>query len=347
MLALVAAPSNPARVELRAVPEPAPGPSEALLDVHAVSLNRGEVNRAYQAKDGWRPGWDVAGVVLRPAADGSGPREGARVVGLLQSGGWCERVAVPTTQLAEIPDGLDFGAASTLPVAGLTALRALHMGGRLLGKRVLITGGAGGVGRIAIQLARRGGAHVTAVVGRPERGEGLRALGADGIVVGLDALAPSGAPPGGPLQDAPPSNAGTPSASTAGASAASASPSGQVGPFDLIVESIGGEALGRTMRLVARGGMVVTLGNSAKEPTTFDTREFFSIGGARLYGFHLVLHEMVVDPVAADLGYLARLVADGALDPQIALEASWRDAGPALAALLDRRIDGKAVLQLH
>jgi NADPH:quinone reductase-like Zn-dependent oxidoreductase len=52
MLALVAAPSNPAKVELRDVPEPVPGPSEALIDVHAVSPNRGEVNRVYQAEDG-------------------------------------------------------------------------------------------------------------------------------------------------------------------------------------------------------------------------------------------------------------------------------------------------------
>ena len=338
MLALVAAPSTQAKVELREMPEPGPLPSEALVEVHAVSLNRGEVNRVFLAEDGWRPGWDVAGVVRRPAADGSGPPEGARVVGLLPSGGWCERVAVPTTGLAEIPDGLSFGAASTLPVAGLTALRALQIGGRLLGKRVLITGGAGGVGRFAIQLARRGGAHVTAVVGRPERGEGLPALGAHEIVVGMEALGPADS-----TAIVPPlrsSGAGTPAATGAPSSPG-------VARFDLVVESIGGDALGRAMRLVARGGTVVTLGNSAREPTSFNTNEFVSIGGVRLYGFHLVIHEMVVEPVAADLGYLARLVADGQLDPQIALEASWREAGPALAALLDRRVDGKAVLHLH
>jgi NADPH:quinone reductase len=273
MLALVAAPSSPSIVELREVPEPTPRPHEALVEVRAVSLNRGEVNRATAAEDGWRPGWDVSGVVLRAAEDGRGPRQGARVVGLLPVGGWCERVAVPVTELAEIPDGLSFAAASTLPVAGLTALRALAIGGRLLGQRVLVTGAAGGA-------ARDGRA------------------GADD------------------------------------------------GRFDLIVESIGGEALGRAMRLVARGGTVVTLGNSAKEPTQFDTREFFSIGGARLYGFHLVVHEMVVEPVAADLGYLARLVADGRLVAKISLEADWREAGPVLHALLDRRVDGKAVLHV-
>jgi len=329
MLALVAAPSNPSKVERREVPEPTPGPTAALVEVHAVSLNRGEVNRTYGAEDGWRPGWDVAGVVLRSAADGSGPREGARVVGLLPVGGWCERVAVSTTELAEIPDGLSFAAASTLPVAGLTALRALGIGGRLLGKRVLITGASGGVGRFAIQLARRGGARVTAVIGRPERDAGLAELGAHAILVGTDALRPV----------AP--------ASSAPADILPAEVRPAVGPFDLIVESIGGDALARALRLVARGGTVVTLGNSAKEPTTFDPRDFFSVGGARLYGFHLVIHEMVVDPVSADLGYLARLVADGELDPQIALEADWRDAGPALAALLDRRVDGKAVLHLR
>jgi NADPH:quinone reductase len=99
------------------------------------------------------------------------------------------------------------------------------------------------------------------------------------------------------------------------------------------------------MTLVGRGGTVVTLGNSSREHTTFDTRDFFFAGG-RLYGFHLVLHEIVAEPAAADLGYLARLVAEGQLDPHVTAEGSWREAGPLLRALLDRQIAGKAVLHL-
>ena len=73
MLAVVVEPDAPARLALRDVDEPVPAPSEALVRVAAISLNRGEVRRAQAAAPGWRPGWDLAGTVLRAAADGSGP----------------------------------------------------------------------------------------------------------------------------------------------------------------------------------------------------------------------------------------------------------------------------------
>jgi NADPH:quinone reductase len=74
-----------------------------------------------------------------------------------------------------------------LPVAGLTALRTLRHGAPLLGKRVLVTGAAGGVGHMAVQIAARSGAHVTAIVGNPERGRHVR--GADAILDGIDKAA--------------------------------------------------------------------------------------------------------------------------------------------------------------
>src|SRR5690242_459248 len=129
------------------------------------------------AAAGWRPGWDLAGTVERAAADGTGPGAGARVVGFLPEGAWAERVAVPTHALAELPDKVTFSQAATFPVAGLTALHALGKSGPILGKRVLVTGATGGVGDFAVQLARLGGAHVTAAV---------RALGAHEVTVGDD-----------------------------------------------------------------------------------------------------------------------------------------------------------------
>ena len=132
-------------------------------------------------------GWDVAGVVREPAADGSGPAAGARVVGILgETGAWAELAAVPTNQLSELPDEVSFEDASTLPVAGLTALWTLSYGGNLYGKRVLVTGAAGGVGRFATQIANRAGAHVTGVVRDESRGEGLRELGADELITSID-----------------------------------------------------------------------------------------------------------------------------------------------------------------
>ena len=116
MLALVAAPSRPGGIELREVEEPLAEAHQAVVAVEAVSLNRGEVKAMRAAHDGMRAGWDVAGTVLLPAVDGSGPREGARVVGLVSTG-WAQRVAVPTGFLAPIPDALPTTAAATLPVA--------------------------------------------------------------------------------------------------------------------------------------------------------------------------------------------------------------------------------------
>jgi NADPH2:quinone reductase len=176
MLALVAAP--PA-AELREVRDPEPQRDEALVEVKAFSLNRGEVRRLADMSDGELTGWDVAGVVQQAAADGSGPKEGARVVGMVGRGAWAQLVAVPTGWLAELPDSVSFEDAATLPVAGITALETLDIGGNPLGRRVLVTGASGGVGTFAVQLAKQAGAHVTALA---RRQEGLRELGADEVI---------------------------------------------------------------------------------------------------------------------------------------------------------------------
>ena len=177
--AVVVDPDAPGRLVIRPVADPAPERAEAIVRVRAISLNRGEVRRAGMAEVGWRPGWDLAGVVDVAAANGSGPRVGARVV----EGAWAERVAVPTNALAELPDKVTFSQAATFPVAGLTALHALAKGGSLLGRRVLITGATGGVGDFAVQLARLAGAHVTASVRRDDQAAAVRALGAHDVIV--------------------------------------------------------------------------------------------------------------------------------------------------------------------
>jgi len=184
MLALITIPGGAAPVELREVPEPQPAPNEAVVEVRAFSLNRGELRLFQIRPEGWRPGQDISGVVVQPAANGSGPEAGARVVALTDNAGWAERAAVPAHRMATLPDNVLLEEAAALPVAGLTALRTLRHGAPLLGKRVLITGAAGGVGHFATQLAARSGARVTAVVGRPERGRHLR--GADEIIAGID-----------------------------------------------------------------------------------------------------------------------------------------------------------------
>jgi NADPH2:quinone reductase len=301
MRALVADASAPGRIAFRNVPEPVAAPGEVLVEVCAFSINRGELRMLGTAADGWRPGWDFAGI-LRSDGEG-GLRSGARVVGIRQGGTWAEQVAVSQAWIAELPDGVSFAQGAALPTAGLAALRMLQLGSAILGRRVLITGASGGVGRFAIQLAHLGGAHVTALVSSSSgRAEGLRELGADQVVSDVGQLR---------------------------------------GRFDLILESVGGETLGRLVAMVDPQGTLVMFGNSSDEPTTFNVRDVYNGAHVRLQGFELFFGG---DPFGRDLAYLVTLVAEGKLDPQLAGEFTWEEMPEAMARLRNREVAGKIAL---
>ncbi|GAA2815372.1 zinc-binding dehydrogenase [Saccharopolyspora taberi] len=187
MRALLVTPGTTSGLKLGEADDPVPAANEALVDVEHVSLNFGEVFNAREsgAEPGAVHGWDASGVVARAAADGSGPAVGSRVVTFGYSGAWAQRRAVPVAELAVVPDEVDLAVSSTLPVAGVTALRALRRSGPLLGRTVLVTGASGGVGRIAVQLAARAGARVIA---QARRGGGLAELGAHEVVPDLDGV---------------------------------------------------------------------------------------------------------------------------------------------------------------
>ncbi len=306
MLGLVNTPDGPAPVMLRDLAEPKPAANEALVAVRAFSLNRGELRSFGNNPEGWVPGQDISGEVLQPAADGSGPPAGARIVALTDDGGWVERVGVPTHRIAMLPDSVSFAAASVLPVAGLTALRTLRHGAPLLGRRVLITGAAGGVGHLAVQLAARSGAWVTAVVGSPSRGAGLQDLGAAEIAVGIDAVQRR---------------------------------------FALILESAGGASLTASLRLIEPGGVIVVFGNSSGETSALSFADFRAAQNARLQSF-FYFTSGPEEQFAPDLALLVTLVATGALRPRIGSERSWRYLAEVATALRERRIGGKAVFHV-
>ena len=309
--AVVVDPNIQGRLTLKQVAAPSPIPAEALVRVSAISLNLGEVRRSLTADAGWRPGWDLAGVVEKTTADGSGPKVGARVVGFVPSGAWAEQVAVPTHSLAVLPDSVSFAQAATLPVAGLTALYALdRSNGSLLNRSVLVTGASGGVGVFGCQLARHGGARVVGVVRRAEREKYARDAGAHEVVIGDDISSAS-----------------------------------KFGPYHMVIESVGGSALGAALSMLAPDSVCVTCGVSASPEVTFNAQNFFRVGGAVLYGF-ILFHEVKTRPAADGLARLARLVAEGAVRPPIELEAKWTDIAKVANDFYNRGVPGKAVLHL-
>jgi NADPH:quinone reductase-like Zn-dependent oxidoreductase len=230
-----------------------------------------------------------------------------------------DALAIP---LARLPKLTDFRQNLDNPERGLEPIALEDLLGRsqavldrdgmarlIRGRRVLVTGASGGVGRFAVQLAHVGGAHVTAVSASPERARGLTELGADEVIHELT--------PDGPV-------------------------------FDVIAEGVGGLSLGAAIQRVAPDGTIVSFANSDPSAhTEYPTRALFGgAPGAKIYGL-MVFPELAKRRGATGmLDRLLSLLAAGRLDPQIDLETSWREASDAIHALVERRVAGKAVLHV-
>ncbi|MFW6695331.1 NADP-dependent oxidoreductase [Streptomyces sp. MAR4 CNX-425] len=161
-------------------PEPRAG--EVLVHVRAASVNFGETKvRSGVAEVGPPPftlGSDLSGVVEQVGAGVGDFAPGDQVYGVFLIGTYADYVAVPAVNLARKPAGIDHVQAAALPVAALTALRAAETAGDLRGRRILIHAAAGGVGHLAVQLAKLRGAHVLATA-RADKHDFLRGLGVD------------------------------------------------------------------------------------------------------------------------------------------------------------------------
>jgi NADPH2:quinone reductase len=288
------------------VAEPEPSAGEALVRVRATSLNRGEVSRAKSAPAGQQVGWDVVGVVERPASRGDGPAAGITVVGLVNNGAWAERVAVPVDYLAAVPEGVTPAQAACLPVAGMTAFRALALGGFPVGKSVLVTGASGGVGHLAIQIARATQMTVTGLIRNPEANAAAAAACHHVIR---------------DIHDAE-------------------------GPYDHVLEGVGGEVLSRCLEVVAPHGLVVSYASTLFDPAALGPRWFGAHVGATLRAMLLFDELRYTETAASDLGKLSALIAAGLLTPHIDVEADWVRGGELARDLLARNVTGKVVLTI-
>ncbi len=308
--------SGERRLTLEEYEAPVPVGNEVKVAVKAISLNNGEVHEALAAPVGYRPGWDFAGIV-EFAPDGSAFAAGDRVVGLKPEGAWAESVTLFPSFLAPIPDDVSFEAGATLPVAGMTAALALAKKTLMYGNRILITAATGGVGLFAIQLAAAAGVHVTAYLRSEADVALLRGLPVHAVAVGELTSADGG-------------------------------------PYDLILEGVGGQLLGHALSLLAPRGVCVQFGDAAgDELTVFDAKAFRLgpgglYGGTSLHGFSL--GEELTRPLAPSAGFiladLASRLSEGTLDPVINQRGSWRDIDEVSRAIMARRLKGKAVLAI-
>jgi NADPH:quinone reductase len=309
MRALITDPTVAARLRLAEVAQPDPARDQALIQVEAFSLNTGEVRAALAAAGSYVPGWDFAGTVAKAAVDGSTPPEGARVFGFVPQGSWAEYLVAQAPMMGEIPGRVSSAQAAALPVAGVTALRGLESAGPLLGRTVLVTGAAGGVGRFACQLANLAGADVFAVSRRAALPDQLRA---DGV----------------------------PSAGVFTTIAAAK----EAGRYDLILDGVGGESLASAMSALAPGGLCVSYGNGSGQPASFDPGDFYHTAGARLQGVWLGNLMAAGDSCTRVLSWLARLVALGRLHPPIDTVLPWTSAAEAAKRQARGEVNGKIIV---
>ncbi|MER7013066.1 zinc-binding dehydrogenase [Saccharopolyspora sp. NPDC000359] len=221
------------RFELRQRPDPVLQPDQVLIGVRGAGLNAADLQQArgdYPAPTGWPadiPGLEVSGEVLEVGSSVRGAQVGDRVMALVGGGGHAERIAVPTDLLLPVPDTTPWSQAGGFPEAFSTAWDALvTQAGIAAGERVLITGAAGGVGTAMVQIAAISGADVVASVRRTElHGEVASLVPENGR---LEVVTPDG--------------------------------EADCGPFDVIVELVGGDDCLDRVQLLRTGGRILIVG---------------------------------------------------------------------------------------
>lgn len=308
MRGIVTNPGSDPRFNITECPVPVPAPHQALIRVTAFSLNQGEVRTAITATTNYIPGWDFAGIIVKAAANGTSPKEGTRVFGFVAQGAWAEYIIAAGVQMAIIPDGISDAQAASLPVAAGTAVTCIEAVGPLPDQQVLITGAAGGVGRILCQLAAMAGAKIFAVSRRLNLKQQLED---DGVI---------------------------PHAVFTTIEEAKAA-----GKYDIIFDSVGGNVLAVALSMLPANGICVNFGNSSRQPTTFNVRS----SEWPFHRKQLVFlgPEVPADCMPV-FTRIAGLVVQKRLHTPIDKELPWTSIAEAAELLVQQQVNGKIVLTI-
>lgn len=287
-------------------PRPQPGEGEVLVRVHACAVNPldwkvcdGSVASFLDRSPPFVIGADIAGVVEAVGSNVTRHKVGDEVfgqVGLL--GGYAEYAVTGEGRLSAKPAGLSFEEAACIPISGATAYDlVIRDGGLKPGERVLVQGGAGGVGHLAVQIAHDAGAYVIATAS-PANADFLRDLGADEVI---DYRAQ-------PFEDA-------------------------VSDVDLVVDTVAGDVLERSWKVLKPDGRMTTSVPPAQPLTHGDREAKFSIGKP--------------DPDGANLDLLGDLAAQGRVRPRLQQVFPFEQAADALALSKAGHVRGKLALRLR
>jgi NADPH:quinone reductase-like Zn-dependent oxidoreductase len=298
------------QLKLVELPRPSPLPTEIRVRVMAAGVNPVDVftrqGRAYMNALTLPhiPGWDAAGVVDAIGYGVTRFKVGDWVFGMpwfpRAGSTYAEYVVAPASHFCAMPPDLDFVRAAALPLAGLTAWQMLVNVGRVAaGMRVLINGAAGGVGHLAVQIAKARGAFVIATA-RQEKHAFLRSLGADLVIDYTEVRVPD-----------------------------------LISDADLVLELVGGETCLAMLPTLRKGGLLVSA-QAAWAPTLMDEAQSL---GVRASWY-------LVEPDAAGLAELARLVESDQLHVHVERVLALEEAAAAQTLVAGKRVSGKVVLTI-
>jgi NADPH:quinone reductase-like Zn-dependent oxidoreductase len=295
-------------IRTTAMPKPRPGAQDILVQVCAAGVNPIDWKIAEGYMRGTRPfsmplilGNEVAGVVTTVGGESAGFKNGDEVYVRLdpaKCGAFAEFVAVDAKLAALKPKKVDFTAAAGIPLAGLTAWQVLFEHLKLeKGQKILIQAGSGGVGSFAIQFANHIGAEVATTVG-PDGVDMARALGAKYVIDYKSQR----------FEDV-------------------------VKDFDAVFDTLGGETQARSLRVLKRGGTLITLVGITADP---DIAEKLGVS----------LQGIAMHPDGKQLGEIAGLVDAGAVKPIIDRTFDFDQAKQALIYSKSGRAKGKIVIKI-
>ena len=301
---------GPEVMKLVELPDPTPGPGEVLLDVTAIGINYADT---HQTENSYLSQQTLP---LIPGLEVVGTFEGKRYLASASSGGYAEKAAAHKALLAPIPDAVSDEQAVCMLVQGTTAWHILKTVGHVKpGESVVIHAAAGGVGTIAIQLAKMWGAKVIAVTSSKDKSELATKLGADVVV---DALSQNLA------ADMLAANGGK--------------------PVDLVLEMVGGKTLDASLEVLAPFGRLITYGNASRTAAK-DINPGSLMGGTKtITGFwlaHCFGNKALLNDVIEEL---FALVLSGKLKPIVGATFGLSQARQAHEAMLARQSTGKITL---